>query len=81
MIMTGKRHPFIFEYEVGFSDNGRINGLKILMAAPPFRSVVAEAALADVFATFSVSVDDNFISLISKPNSLAATKMVFVEIS
>ena len=33
MIMTGKRHPFIFEYEVGFSDNGRINGLKILMAS------------------------------------------------
>ena len=33
MIMTGKRHQFIFDYEVGFSDNGKINGLKILMAS------------------------------------------------
>ncbi len=33
MIMTGKRHPFIFKYEVGFSNNGKINGLKILMAS------------------------------------------------
>ena len=33
MIMTGKRHQFIFNYEVGFSDNGKINGLRILMAS------------------------------------------------
>jgi xanthine dehydrogenase large subunit len=33
MIMTGKRHQFIFSYEVGFSNDGKINGLKILMAS------------------------------------------------
>ena len=33
MIMTGKRHQFIFNYEVGFSNDGKINGLKILMAS------------------------------------------------
>ena len=33
MIITGKRHQFIFNYEVGFSNDGKINGLKILMAS------------------------------------------------
>ena len=33
MIMTGKRHDFYFKYKVGFSDKGKINALKILMAS------------------------------------------------
>ena len=33
MIVTGKRHDFLFRYEVGFDDNGRIAGLDILFAA------------------------------------------------
>ena len=33
MIMTGKRHQFLFNYKVGFSNGGKINGLKILMAS------------------------------------------------
>ena len=33
MIMTGKRHDFYFKYEVGFSNKGEINALKILMAS------------------------------------------------
>ena len=33
MIMTGKRHQFEFDYEVGFSNDGKIKGLKILMAS------------------------------------------------
>ena len=33
MIVTGKRHDFMFRYEVGFDDNGRIAGLDILFAA------------------------------------------------
>ena len=33
MIMTGKRHDFYFKYEVGFTNNGEINALKILMAS------------------------------------------------
>ncbi len=33
MIMTGKRHDFLFDYEVGFKNSGEILALKILMAS------------------------------------------------
>ncbi len=29
MIMTGKRHPYIVSYEVGFDDNGRISAMDV----------------------------------------------------
>ena len=32
-MVTGKRHPFAYEYDVGFDDAGRITGLKLQMAA------------------------------------------------
>ncbi|RLJ39366.1 xanthine dehydrogenase molybdenum binding subunit apoprotein [Acidovorax sp. 106] len=32
-MVTGKRHPFAYQYEVGFDDAGRITGLKLQMAA------------------------------------------------
>ena len=32
-MVTGKRHPFAYDYEVGFDDNGRIAGLKLVLAA------------------------------------------------
>ncbi len=31
-LVTGKRHPFAYEYTVGFDDTGRITGLKLMMA-------------------------------------------------
>lgn len=31
--VTGKRHPFAYDWEVGFDDGGRIAGLKLRMAA------------------------------------------------
>ena len=31
-LITGKRHPFAYEYTVGFDDTGRITGLKLMMA-------------------------------------------------
>ncbi|MEO5660269.1 MAG: xanthine dehydrogenase molybdopterin binding subunit [Polaromonas sp.] len=31
-LITGKRHPFAYDYSVGFDDSGRITGLKLLMA-------------------------------------------------
>ena len=31
MIVTGKRHDFLFRYEAGFDDDGRIEGVDILM--------------------------------------------------
>ncbi len=33
MIMTGKRHDFLIEYEVGCDDNGRISGIRIMLAS------------------------------------------------
>ncbi|MEJ8838555.1 xanthine dehydrogenase molybdopterin binding subunit [Ramlibacter sp. AN1133] len=32
-LVTGKRHPFAYDYEVGFDDAGRILGLKLMLAA------------------------------------------------
>jgi xanthine dehydrogenase large subunit len=33
MIMTGKRHDFLIEYEAGFDDAGRISALKVMLAS------------------------------------------------
>jgi len=33
MIMTGKRHDFVIEYEVGFDDDGRIQGIDFMFAS------------------------------------------------
>ena len=32
MLMTGKRHPFYIEYDVGFDDNGRLHGIALELA-------------------------------------------------
>ncbi len=32
-VRTGKRHPFLFRYDVGFDDDGAIKGLDLLLAA------------------------------------------------
>jgi len=32
-MVTGKRHPFAYDYSVGFDDSGRLHGLKLMMAA------------------------------------------------
>ena len=32
-LITGKRHPFAFEYTVGFDDTGRLHGLQLVLAA------------------------------------------------
>ncbi|WP_114973890.1 xanthine dehydrogenase molybdopterin binding subunit [Rhodoferax ferrireducens] len=31
-MITGKRHPFAYEYTAGFDDTGRLQGLKLMMA-------------------------------------------------
>lgn len=33
MIITGKRHPFQFEYDIGFDDTGRIVGADLMLAS------------------------------------------------
>jgi xanthine dehydrogenase large subunit len=32
-MVTGKRHPFAYDYEVGYDDDGRVTGLKLMLAA------------------------------------------------
>jgi len=32
-LVTGKRHPFAYDYEAGFDNDGRITGLKLMLAA------------------------------------------------
>jgi xanthine dehydrogenase large subunit len=32
-MITGKRHPFAYEYSAGFDDTGRLTALKVMMAA------------------------------------------------
>ncbi|MGE0030965.1 MAG: xanthine dehydrogenase molybdopterin binding subunit [Steroidobacteraceae bacterium] len=39
MLITGKRHPFELDYEVGFSDDGVISGIRLTMASNCGRSV------------------------------------------
>ena len=33
MIMTGKRHDFVVDYDVGFDDTGRIQGIEFMFAS------------------------------------------------
>jgi xanthine dehydrogenase large subunit len=32
-LVTGKRHPFAYDYEVGYDDDGKVTGLKLMLAA------------------------------------------------
>src|SRR5688572_15421215 len=38
MLITGKRHPYDLSYEVGFDDDGRIRGIRMVMASNCGRS-------------------------------------------
>lgn len=45
--ITGKRHPFVCDYTVGFDDQGRIQGLKLQMAADCGFSADLSGPIAD----------------------------------
>ena len=47
MIMTGKRHPFRVDYNVGFDDTGRIRGIEFVQAADCGFSADLSGAIAD----------------------------------
>ncbi len=47
MIMTGKRHDFLIDYEVGFDDAGRIEGIEFTQAARCGLSADLSGAIAD----------------------------------
>ena len=53
IIITGKRHEFYSEYEVGFNDKGTINGLKVKLASrcgmsPDLSVAINERALLHI---------------------------------
>lgn len=47
MIITGKRHDFKYDYDVGFDSEGHISGLKIAMASRCGRSTDLSPAIND----------------------------------
>ncbi len=47
MIMTGKRHDFAIDYEVGFDDNGRIEGIEFMFASRCGMSADLSGAIND----------------------------------
>jgi xanthine dehydrogenase large subunit len=55
MLITGKRHPFELNYEVGFDDDGRIRGIRMVMASNCGRS----ADLSDAVNVRAIFHGDN----------------------
>jgi xanthine dehydrogenase large subunit len=47
MVMTGKRHDFVIDYEVGFDDRGRIKGIDFTQAVRCGMSADLSGAIAD----------------------------------
>jgi xanthine dehydrogenase large subunit len=47
MIVTGKRHDFLADYEVGFDDDGRIHALNVMLAARCGYSMDLSAPVVD----------------------------------
>ena len=47
MLMTGKRHDFAIEYEVGFDDSGRIEGIEFMFASRCGMSADLSGAIND----------------------------------
>ena len=47
MLMTGKRHDFVIDYEVGFDDNGRIAGIEFTFASRCGMSADLSGAIND----------------------------------
>ncbi len=47
MIMTGKRHDFVIDYDVGFDDSGRIHGIDFMFASRCGMSADLSGAIND----------------------------------
>ena len=47
MLMTGKRHDFVIDYEAGFDDSGRIDGIEFTFASRCGMSVDLSGAIND----------------------------------
>ncbi len=77
IIITGKRHDFYSEYEVGFNDNGKINGLKLKLASkcgmsPDLSYAINERALLHIDNAYYLS-DLEVKNYLCKTNTSSST--------
>ncbi len=77
IIITGKRHDFYSEYEVGFNDNGKIEGLKLKLASrcgmsPDLSYAINERALLHLDNAYYLS-DLEVQNYLCKTNTSSST--------
>ncbi len=77
MIITGKRHDFFSDYEVGFNDDGRINGLKLKLASrcgmsPDLSLAINERALLHIDNAYFLK-DIEVKNYLCKTNTASST--------
>jgi xanthine dehydrogenase large subunit len=77
IIITGKRHDFFSDYEVGFDEIGRINGLKIKLASrcgmsPDLSLAINERALLHIDNAYYLS-DMEIKNYLCKTNTASST--------
>ena len=77
IIITGKRHDFYSDYEVGFDDQGRINGLKLKLASrcgmsPDLSLAINERALLHIDNAYFLS-DLEIKNYLCKTNTASST--------
>ncbi len=77
IIITGKRHDFFSDYEVGFDDEGRINGLKLKLSSrcgmsPDLSLAINERALLHIDNAYYLK-DIEVKNLLCKTNTASST--------
>ena len=77
IIITGKRHDFFSDYEVGFNDDGRINGLKLKLASrcgmsPDLSLAINERALLHIDNAYFLK-DIEVKNYLCKTNTASST--------
>ena len=77
MIITGKRHDFLSNYEVGFDDDGRINGLKLKLSSrcgmsPDLSLAINERALLHIDNAYFLK-DVEVKNFLCKTNTASST--------
>ena len=77
MIITGKRHDFFSDYEVGFNDDGKINGLKLKLSSrcgmsPDLSLAINERALLHIDNAYFLK-DVEVKNFLCKTNTASST--------
>jgi len=77
MIITGKRHDFHYKYKAGFNDNGKINGLDIVLASrcgisPDLSEAINDRAIYHIDNCYFIP-NINLISYRCKTNTVSNT--------